>query len=151
MSKSKKITLSASLEDYIETIYNLTGENGFARSTDIARKLSVSKASVTGALRALSDKGLANYEPYGRISLTENGISAAAEVARKHDVLKSFFSDVLGIDTNVAQKAACKSEHALGSEVISRLLSFIEFVTDNDNNGYNLKAEFQKFCKKAEK
>ncbi|MHC5076862.1 MAG: metal-dependent transcriptional regulator [Planctomycetota bacterium] len=151
MSKSKKKQLSASLEDYIEAIYNLADETGFARSTDIARNLGVSKASVTGALRALSDKGLANYEPYGRISLTEHGVSTASEVARKHDILRSFFVDVLGIDTNVAQKAACKSEHALGSEVISRLLSFIEFVTANNKNGYDLKTEFQKFCKKAEK
>ncbi|MHC4293113.1 MAG: metal-dependent transcriptional regulator [Planctomycetota bacterium] len=151
MSQTKKKQLSASLEDYLEAIYNLSGEDDFARSTDIARELGVSKASVTGALRTLSDKGLANYEPYGRISLTRAGISAAAEVAHKHDILRSFFVDVLGIDSKTAQKAACKSEHALGPEVISRLLAFIEFVTTNSKNGYDLKAEFRKFYKKVHK
>jgi len=150
MSKIKKTTLSASLEDYLEAIYNLAAKNGFARSTDIARELDVSKASVTGALRTLSHKKLANYEPYGHITLTERGKSTAADIAQKHEILTTFFIDVLGIDPKIAQTAACKSEHALGSEVISRLLAFIKFVTDNNNkNGYNIKSEFQKFCKQT--
>jgi len=151
MSKTKKTTLSASLEDYLEAIYNLAAQNGYARSTDIAKKLSVSKASVTGALRALSSKKLANYEPYGHISLTERGKSAAAEVAHKHGILTSFFTDVLSIDTKIAQTAACKSEHALGPEVINRLLLFVKFVNDKNKSDYDLKTEFRKFCKQSAK
>ncbi|MHC4759289.1 MAG: metal-dependent transcriptional regulator [Planctomycetota bacterium] len=151
MNKVKQVKLSASLEDYLEAIYNLAEDNDFARSTDIAKQLGVSKASVTGALRTLSEKGYANYEPYGRISLTKEGTATAADVAHKHDILRSFFHDVLGIDNKIAQKAACKSEHALGAEVIGRLLLFIEFVTDNSKNGFDLKEEFKKFCKNNSK
>ena len=147
----RKIKLSASLEDYLEAIYNLAGENNITRSKDIAGQLGVSRASVTGALRELKKKGLCNYKPYDYISLTSSGRNVAAEIADKHEILKSFFTDVLSIKPDIAQKAACKAEHALGSEIIAKLLSFIEFARDHNENGNDLLAEFQKFCKRRNK
>ena len=146
MAKDEKIQLSASLEDYIEAIFNLSGESKVARSKDIAEKLSVSKSSVTGALKLLKEKDLINYEPYGYVTLTKPGQVTAEEIVKKHNVLKSFFVDVLGVETDLAQKAACRTEHTLGPEIIARLLSFIKFVTGNNNNGYHLADEFREFC-----
>jgi DtxR family Mn-dependent transcriptional regulator len=140
--------LSASLEDYLEAIFNLSGESEVVRSKDIAELLDVSRASVTGALRLLSKKGLANYKPYGYVTLTESGQAAAAEVARKHQILKSFFVGVLGIQQDTAQKAACKAEHALGPAIIQRLLSFIDFVNQSGKDGYDVLAEFERFCQR---
>ncbi len=51
-----KENLSASLEDYLEAIYNLSGDSNITRSRDIAEQLGVSRASVTGALRASERK-----------------------------------------------------------------------------------------------
>ncbi|MBN1804707.1 MAG: metal-dependent transcriptional regulator [Sedimentisphaerales bacterium] len=126
---------------------NIARKNNFARSRDIAKSLGVSRASVTGALRVLKEKGLANYEPYGYVTLTESGRITATEIVRKHNILKSFFIDVLGVESEIAQKAACKAEHELGPEIIQKLLRFIEFVTQSNNNGRNLADEFQNFCK----
>ena len=147
----KNSALSASLEDYLEAIYNLTDRSKVARSRDIAEVLGVSKASVTGALRLLKKKGLANYKPYDFVTLTENGRAAAAQIARKHDILKSFMISVLGVDERTAQRAACKAEHTLGPEVIARLLSFIEFVTRENQNGYDVAGRFRKYCRKKRK
>jgi len=144
---AKSNNLSASLEDYLEVILNLANESNFARSKDIAKSLGVSQASVTGALRVLKKKGLANYKPYDYVTLTEPGRAAAAEIATKHNILKSFFVDVLGVESDVAQQAACKAEHTLGPEIIAKLLCFIEFVTHSSKNGCDLADEFQKFCK----
>ena len=146
MAAPKNDSLSASLEDYLEAIFNLAGESDVARSKDIAKLLGVSKSSVTGALRSLKQKQLVNYRPYDYVTLTEAGKAAADRVARKHEILKSFFTDVLGIDANIAQKAACKAEHALGPEVIAKLLHFIEFVTQENKNGYDLATKFSTFC-----
>ena len=143
----KKQNLSASLEDYLEAILNITSKTDVARSRDIAKSLGVSRASVTGALRVLKEKGLANYKPYGYVTLTESGQATATDIVRKHNILKSFFIDVLGIESEVAQKAACKAEHELDPEIIQKLLSFIEFVTQSSNNGRDLADEFQNFCK----
>jgi len=137
--------LSASLEDYLEAIFNLAGEARGARSKDIAATLGVARPSVTGALQALKERGLANYRPYGCVTLTPRGQTAAEEVVRKHNILTSFFVSVLGVDNEVAQQAACKAEHALGPEIIGRLLSFIEYVTASQRNGHDLVGEFRQF------
>ena len=147
----KKAKLSASLEDYLEAIFNLAGENNIARSKDIAGQLGVSRASVTGALRTLKKKGLCNYKPYDYISLTDSGKTAAAEIANRHEILKSFFTEVLSVKPGIAQKAACKAEHALGSEIIAKLLSFMEFVGQDGKNANGVMEEFRKFCKTRKK
>jgi len=147
MAETAKMQLSASLEDYLEAIYNLAGESEVARSTDIAELLDVSKSSVTGALRLLKEKGLASHEPYGGVTLTDSGRARAQDVVRKHNILKSFFVRVLGIDAGIAQEAACRAEHTLGPEIIARLLAFIEFVTENSKNGDPLAERFKQFCR----
>ena len=151
MVTAKSDNLSASLEDYLEAILNLTNESNVARSRDIAEQLGVSRASVTGALRVLKKKGLANYKPYHYVTLTKSGRTAAAEIVNKHNVLKSFFVDVLGVESDIAQRAACKAEHSLGPEIIEKLLCFIEFVTQSSKNGCNLANEFQKFFNKKDR
>lgn len=151
MTKAKKAKLSASLEDYLEAIFNLAGENNITRSRDIAEQLGVSRASVTGALRTLKKKGLCNYKPYDYISLTEAGKAAAAEIANRHEILKSFFADVLSVKPEIAQEAACKAEHTLGPEIITKLLSFVNFVNNNSDNGHDLTDEFRRFCKTRRK
>ncbi|MBN2588737.1 MAG: metal-dependent transcriptional regulator [Sedimentisphaerales bacterium] len=150
----KNEKLSSSLEDYLEAIYNLAGENNITRSKDIAEDIGVSRASVTGALRALKEKNLVNYKPYNYISLTESGKLAAAEIANKHEILKSFFIEILDVNKDVAQQAACKAEHALGSDITERLLSFVEFMGKSNRKRYDIIKEFKTFCKdkkKAEK
>ncbi len=148
MVSVKSDNLSASLEDYLEAIFNLAGESNMARSKDIAKSLNVSKSSVTGALRVLRKKGLANYKPYDCVTLTDAGKSVAAEVVRKHNILKAFFVDVLGVDMDIAQQAACRAEHTLGPGVIARLLCFIEFIIQSSREGNNLTGKFKRFCKK---
>lgn len=143
--KSTQLNLSSSLEDYLEAIYNLADENKITRSKDIAEALNVAKPSVTGALKTLSEKGLVNYEPYGYITLTETGAKRASTIARKHDIIKSFFTDVLGVDKMTAQTAACKVEHSLGPAIISRLLSLIEFSKKKDEAGRNLAQRLQQY------
>jgi len=151
MAAVRENDLSASMEDYLEAIHNLAAESSVARGKDIAELLGVSRASVSGALRVLKDRGLANYKPYGYVTLTDNGKTAAVEVVRRHNILKFFFADVLAVDDDVAQQAACRAEHILGLEVIDRLLAFIDFVTKENKNGYDLTKKFKRFCSRKKK
>lgn len=144
MAVSTGEKLSASLEDYLEAIYNLSGPQNVARSKDIAQMLSVSRASVTGALKALSDKALIHYQRYGYVVLTEKGRLAARRIAGRHAVLVQFFGHVLGADEAAAQKAACRTEHTLGTEIAARLAAFIEFVNRQQDNGQDIARQFQK-------
>ena len=148
MSPEESRKLSASLEDYLEAIFNLAAGSEGARSKDVADTLGVAKSSVTGALQLLCERGLADHEPYGCIILTPQGRSAALEVVRKHEVLKSFFVDVLGVEAEAAQRAACRAEHALGQEIIGRLVSFIDYAAASGRSGRGVAGEFQQFCRK---
>jgi len=144
-------TLSASLEDYLEAIYNIAGESEIVRSKDIALSLGVAKPSVTGALKTLAKRGLVNYKPYGYVTLTEAGAVEARRVAQKHEVISRFFVDVLGVDKKTSQKAACKVEHALGPAIISRLMDFREFVAANQAKGTDICMKFRSFRSKTHK
>lgn len=126
MVKNKK--LSESMEDYLETIYNLIEKDRVARVKDIAEKMGVRKASVTGALHVLAEKGLVNYEPYKFVTLTDNGIQMAMSVVKRHEALCSFFIDILSIDRALAEENACKIEHSISGEVLERLVTFGEFL-----------------------
>ncbi len=146
MTVTRERALSASLEDYLEAILNLSAGSKVARSKDIAEVLEVSRSSVTGALRTLAEKQLVNYKPYGFITLTNQGWAQAEKVVRRHNIIKSFFVSILGVDPTTAGKAACRAEHALGPQIVNRLLHFIEFATANNNSGLDLAKEFTKFC-----
>ncbi len=113
--------LSASLEDYLEAIYHIVADKQAARAKDIVGRLGVHNSSVTQALRSLSDKGLVNYAPYDLITLTEAGEAAAAGVVERHQALRAFLVDVLGLDARRAEEDACKLEHDISAEVLERL------------------------------
>ena len=119
-------TLSASLEDYLEAIFHLVVEKRAARARDIARALAVSPPSVTGALRALAERGLINYAPYEVVTLTRRGRTAARAVIRRHEAFRRFFVEVLGVDAKDAENAACRMEHAVPSKILNRLIQFLE-------------------------
>jgi DtxR family Mn-dependent transcriptional regulator len=121
-------SLSASMENYLETIYVLIREYSVARSKDIAERLKVQRSSVTGALQVLKERGLVNYEPYGYVTLTETGSVAASKVLRRHEALRDFFINVLSIDREEADEAACRMEHGISKNIVNRLLDFAEFV-----------------------
>lgn len=143
--------LSASMEDYLEAIYNLSIQNRVARSKDIAEALGVSRASVTGALRILTKKELINYRPYGFATLTGSGRAVASAVVEKHNVIMSFFVDVLGVDKKVAQQAACKAEHALGIGIVNKLLCFTKYIEARRRQGDDTADKFKEFCDDSKK
>jgi DtxR family Mn-dependent transcriptional regulator len=128
-------SLSASLEDYLEAIFFTVAEKGAARAKDIADRLHVRAASVTGALKLLAEKKLINYAPYDLITLTATGKRIAARVAKKHNALLAFFSDVLDIPREEAEEFACKMEHAIPDHVLERFVGFAEFVSRCPNSG----------------
>ncbi|MGD9200840.1 MAG: metal-dependent transcriptional regulator [Chitinispirillia bacterium] len=121
-------SLSASLEDYLESIFHLVKVNQVARVSEIAKDLDVKQASVTGALRVLKEKELINYQPYKFITLTQKGEKKAREINKRHRTLKNFFMNVLSANQSTAEKNACAIEHAITEELYLNLLKFSEFV-----------------------
>lgn len=126
--------LSISLEDYIEEIYIQVLDAGHAKVTDIANKLGVKKASVTGAMNTLAEKELINYAPYSPITLTKKGEKIAKEILTKHKNLVSFFVEVLGANKNEAVEIACKMEHIVSKKIFDNMVKLTEFVKEHAKN-----------------
>lgn len=123
--------LSMASEDYLESIYRLTYENGQEatdgiRSVDVADQLGVSKASVNKALSTLKEAGMVEQTRYGRVRLTEQGSTYAARVWRSHRTLRSFLINDLGVDYKTADDEACLMEHYLSDDTMDRWCNYLE-------------------------
>jgi len=135
--------LSASLEDYIKTIASIAAEKQIARAKDISTRMEVNMSSVTGALRALADRGLVNYAPYEHITLTEEGAEVAREVLRKHEGIRDFLVKVLSVDAETAEKTAHNMEHAISSDVLERFIQFVDYLELCPRAGKSWSEEFR--------
>ncbi len=141
--RNKKI--SASLEDYLETIYEIIEEKQGVRAVEISRRLGVGRSSVTEALKNLAEKKLVNYGRYDVISLTPAGEKVAQKIQLKHQVLYDFFAHILGVENEEAQENACRLEHFISEDVLKRLISFIEFNKQFQCNKHDYLEEFKRF------
>jgi DtxR family Mn-dependent transcriptional regulator len=118
--------LSASLEDYLEAILQLERASRVARVSEIAEHLSVSRPSVTGALKNLAGRGLVAHARYGHVTLTDEGARIAQGVERRHVAIRDFLTGVLGIREQQAEATACRLEHVLEPDVLAHFVSYAE-------------------------
>lgn len=127
--KNEGHALTSAGEDYLEAIYCILLEHpgdGSVRSVDVSERLDVSKASVNKALTALKEGGFVDQTRYGRVELTETGREYAAQVWRRHRMLRTFLTVELGVADEVANEEACLMEHALSEDTTQRLMSYLE-------------------------
>ncbi len=149
MVAAEQHPLTASQEDYLETILGLMRDTGAARVRDIAGHLNVAKSSVTVALRGLSRRGLVNYKPYEMATLTAPGQAAAERIRRRHQALQMFLRDVLNVERSQAEADACRLEHAMGDAIMRRLSCFVEFMADSRVSACELPRAFREYCQRC--
>lgn len=107
-----------SKEDYLEAILMIREDQGYVRSTDIAKKLNVTKPSVTYITKKLKDQNLIEMDKNNMIVLTETGEKIATEIFTRHKILTDFFVSI-GVSKNQAQLDACQVEHAISKETFN--------------------------------
>ncbi len=120
------VEISSSLEDYMEAVYSIYTSENKVKAVEVARRLNVSRASVTEALKKLEQLGLINYGYYGTISVTEEGIKKAKEIIKKHETLAKFFEKILGVEHELAEETACKIEHIIDNTILHKLNKHIK-------------------------
>ena len=114
-----------SAEDYLEMILMLREQKGAVRSVDIAAGLSVSKPSVSVAMKRLREDGYILMDRDNLITLTEKGMEVASRVYRRHKTLTRFLMQ-LGVDEETAREDACKIEHDLSPQTCEAILRQVE-------------------------
>ena len=113
-------------EDYLETILILSKNGNFVRSIDVATEMGFSKASVSRAVNILKNEGLITIEPDGQLKLTEKGETKANSVYSRHNLLKKFFIEFLGVDEDTATNDACKIEHVRSEQTYLKLKEYVK-------------------------
>lgn len=113
--------LSASIEDYIKTIYSLELEHERATTQRIARRLGVKMASVSGMMKHLAAEGYVKHVPYYGAQVTEKGRAAAIRTIRRHRLIELFLTDVLGMGWDEVDADAEEIEHALSDKLVERI------------------------------
>ncbi len=141
------VKLSESLGDYLEAIYNEVVKKGEAKVTDISNILNVKKASVTGALISLKNKGLINYEPYSSITLTKSGEKHAEEIIQRHTVMCEFLENILNLSKEEAIENACKMEHIMSEVMFERITKFSVFIQKLCENSPEIKEKIRNLYK----
>ena len=86
--------LTAPVEDYLKAIYAIGRGTGAAATNEIAQRLALAPASVSGMVRRLADQGLLAYERYHGVKLTESGRRAALRTLRRHRVIEAYLGGV---------------------------------------------------------
>lgn len=136
-------------EDYLDIIYTLIKEKGYARIKDIAEKLNISLPSVSEMVQKFLEKGYIIHEKNAPIMLTKKGQEIAKIVKIKHATFKKFFEMIL-VPEEIAKKDSLKIEHNLNTRTIEQLQRFTEFFDDSKIFHKEL-GKFRYYCENKRK
>ncbi|MGD1085521.1 MAG: iron dependent repressor, metal binding and dimerization domain protein [Verrucomicrobiota bacterium] len=117
---------SESTEDHLERIQELVDRKGYARVTDIAASLGLSRSAVSNMVRRLAARGFVNYEKYRGFTLTPQGQAVATHIRVRHQTLSELLN-LLGLSPETVKAEVEAVEHHLKPEtlrVFSKLVRF---------------------------
>src|SRR5919109_3034051 len=115
--------LSATVEEYLETIYNMSAEDEVVIGARLAEKFHVSAPTVTEMLKRLVRDGYIEMDNKRQVTLTEAGKQAAEAVLRRHRLTERFLVDMLGMQWHQVHEEACRLEHFISGAVEARVVA----------------------------
>lgn len=119
-----------SMEDYIEQIYILIEEKGYARVSDIAENLAVHPSSVTKMVQKLDKDGYLIYEKYRGLILTPKGEKTGKRLVYRHDLLEQFLK-IIGVKDENIYNDVEGIEHHLSWDSIDRIGDLVQYFHEN--------------------
>ena len=114
-------TLTRSVEDYLKAIYRLSPPGRAASTSEIAQRLELSPASVSGMVKRLSEHGLLEHVPYKGVQLTADGRRAALRMLRRHRLIEAYLVAFLGYTWDTVHDEAERLEHAVSDALVERM------------------------------
>lgn len=121
-----------SMEDYIEQIYNLIEDKGYARVSDIAESLSVHPSSVTKMVQKLDKDEYLVYEKYRGLVLTTKGRKIGKLLVFRHELLEQFLT-VIGVEKENIYRDVEGIEHHLSWNAIDRIGDLLQFFEEDES------------------
>lgn len=144
--------LSPSLEDFLEAIYLMSRDQGEARPEYLKERFDSTDYLITEILKLLIEKELIIRSPGDSVTLTPKGEKIAGEVLYRHETLRNFFIEVLGIDYETADEGACKIEHVVSSDIIELMIKYTCYLKEKpDQSGSGKVLSFEEYLKNDKK
>ena len=120
-------------EDYLEAVYHLIDEKGYATTVEISDRLKVKPPTVSSMIAKLATKGYLEHERYRGMKLTEMGKKIARSVIRRHEIISEFLS-LIGVEDNVAYADTEGIEHHVQPITIYGIEKLVEFLRKNKDS-----------------
>ena len=117
--------LTHSAAHHLMAVHELRQKHGYARVSDVADHLSITKGSVSSAMKHLKERRYAKEDHNRFLELTDKGLGVVRELEATRAVLRKFLIDGLGMDEDDATIDACKVEHLFSPEARARLVCFL--------------------------
>lgn len=88
--------------------------------------LGVATVSTNQMVHKLADQGYLEYLPYQGLRLTKSGSQLANHVLHHRRLWQVFFELKLGLDSKSADEIACRLEHIVPCDAVSKLAEYLE-------------------------
>ena len=131
--------LTPSMEDYLEMIYRCSQSEAFIKLNKLAQKLNVRDSSASKMMKKLGELGFIKYEPYGVISLTEEGRNIGEFLLERHNIIADFLRNI-GVKEEVLIETEL-IEHVISSETVEKINILNRFLSSDRE----AKEKFEKF------
>jgi DtxR family Mn-dependent transcriptional regulator len=115
------VEASTVVEEYCETIYNMSMEGDAVIGARLAEKFRVAPPTVTETLKRLMRDGLVEMDQKRQVTLTPKGVELAEAVLRRHRLTERFLVDMLGMQWHQVHEEACRLEHYISGAVEERV------------------------------
>jgi len=109
----------------LERIQELVQRKGYARVTDIAASLGLSRSAVSNMVRRLASRGYVNYEKYWGFTLTAEGRAVAKHIKIRHETLTELLG-LMGLRRRVVEAEVEMIEHHLRPETLRLLARLVQ-------------------------
>ena len=120
--------VSHSVAHHLVAIAELLEEYGYARVSDVARSIGITRGSASITLKSLKQKGLVTEDDRRFLGLSEEGAGIAGSIRAKKAIMKELFVNVLGVSPEQADEDTCQIEHLVSAETARRAAKFVEFL-----------------------
>ena len=129
--------ITHSAAHHLMAVDDLVNRLGYARVSDVARRLNITRGSVSISLKPMKEVGLILQDENRHLRLSEKGQRLVDAVKTKRLLIRRLLSELLGVDTRQAEIDACKMEHLTSNETARQLVAFFGFIDSQEQSASN--------------
>ena len=142
--------VSHSVAHHLMAIHEAGREyGGWARVSDIARRLGITRGSVSINLRNIKARGLASEDEHRQVKLSAQGLKIVRAITAQRAAVKAFLRDAIQVPEEQAEVDSCKIEHLISPASAAKLFHLVRFLTSDDPAARQALRRFRKLEEKC--